>query len=108
MGSKAIFKSAADMPEKLAATRKVLLQRTEDPTSESDRLVGRGTLCSAHENGSLNKLTVAADIRATDKDPTKTRERVRREGKVRPEVIQWQSQHEVSRNHTRRHTASAS
>src|SRR4029077_10632626 len=108
MGSKAIFKSAADMPEKLAATRKVLLQRTEDPTSESDRLVGRSTLCSAHENGSLNKLTVAADIRATDKDASENRERGRRKVKDRPEVLPWKSQHEASRNPPRRHTASAS
>ena len=88
MGSKAIFEAASDMAEDLAATRKVLLYPTDGPTSESDRLCGRSTWCSAHENGSLNKLTVAVPVpRATDKDPTDTHERVRCQMKVRPEGI---------------------
>ena len=87
MGSKAIFEAASDMAEYLAATRKVLLYPTDGPTSESDRLCGRSTFCSAHENGSLNKLMVVVVPRATDKDATETPEEVRCQMNARPVVI---------------------
>jgi hypothetical protein len=103
VGSKAIFESAPNVAEHPIRSN-VLAYCTNAPACESylpghtRRIVGHGKVLTDR----APFIPAAAKDNATEAD-----EPVRRQVNARPEVIQRQSQQEVSRQDTRWHTAPA-